>query len=433
MTRIFLATMPIASHVMPALPIARELVDKGHDVLWRCGRKFEELITATGATFTPIAHHLDFDENASAFQTLDERKPGIPGFKKVVLPLFIESVPGHVADIEPVLEAFRPEVVFADHSLLAAPILATRRGTRTVLFVGGPLPLTGADAPPPGIGLLPGRSRLGRLRDRGLGWLVTHVLFRDVRRALRRSTAGLGVPRVDGFFMDWVVQLADRYLVLTVPEFEYPRGDLPSTVEFVGPTWPELPEVPTSPACRRDVERSRAAGVPVVLVIQGPRTADPASLVAPTAAALADEHVLVVATTGNHDPEEVLPAARRPANLRLERSLDPVELLPTADLVVTNGGYDSVQLALAHGVPLVTAGVSDNRLESNNRVRWSGAGVFLRTWRPEPARLRAAVTEVLRDPGYRAEAERLRAAYARHPGARRAAEVILEVAGARAA
>ncbi|MDT0317190.1 nucleotide disphospho-sugar-binding domain-containing protein [Streptomyces millisiae] len=414
------------------MPIAGELVDKGHDVLWRCGRKFEERITATGAAFVPIAPHLDFDENSSALRTLDERKPGIPGFKKVLMPLFIESVPGHVADIGPVLGAFRPDVVFSDHSLLAAPVLARRRGTRTVLFVGGPLPLTGAGVPPPGSGLLPAASPLGRVRDRGLRWLASHVLFRDVRRALRRSTAGLGVPRVDGFFMDWAVRLADRYLVLTVPEFEYPRGDLPPVVEFVGPTLPGPPRAPTPVACRPDVARARAAGTPVVLVTREPGTADPASLILPAAAALADEDVLVVATTGDRDPEDVLPAARRPANLRLERFVRPVELLPTADLVVTNGGYDSVQLALAHGVPLVTFGVSDNRLESNNRVRWSGAGVFLRTWRPEPARLRAAVTEVLADPRYRAEAGRLRAAYARHPGARRAAEVILEVAGVRA-
>ncbi|GAA1289454.1 glycosyltransferase [Pseudonocardia aurantiaca] len=431
MTRIFLATMPVTTHVRPALPIARELVEKGHEVLWRCGRNFEEEISRTGASFAPVARHLDFDENSAVLATLDERRPGVPGFKKVVLRVFIESVPGHVDDIAPMLDAFRPDILFSDYSLLATPILANQRGVRTVLFVGGPLPLAGAGAPPPGSGLLPTTSPLGRFRDRSLCWLVTHVLFRDVQRALRRSLAGLGAPKVDTFFMNWPVQLADRYLVMTVPEFEYPRGDLPPVVEFVGPALPDRPASWVPPPWWPEVERARAVGTPVVLVTPGGApTANPATLLHPTVTALADEDVLVVAETGNLAPDDVLPADRRPANLRLERSVPPTELLPMTDLMVTNGGYDSVQLSLAHGVPLVVTGVSDNRLEANNRVRWSGAGVFLKTWRPEPARLNAAVTEVLREPRYRTAAGRLRDSYARHPGARRAAEVILEVAGA---
>ncbi|MDT0308859.1 hypothetical protein RM780_18110 [Streptomyces sp. DSM 44917] len=430
MTRIFLATMPITTHVRPVLPIARELARRGHEVLWRCGRTFEEEITATGASFTSIAPHVDFDENVAVLRTIDERKAGVPKFKSVILPAFVESIPGHVKDIAPVLDDFRPDVVLADYSLLAAPVLAHARGIATVLLAAGPLPLAGAGAPPPGAGLYPAASPLGRLRDRGLMWLVANVIFRDVHRALRRSLAGLGAPEVDAFFTNWPVRLADRYLVMTIPEFEYPHADLPSVVEFVGPALPETPEGWAPPAWWPDVERARAAGTPVVLLTQDGPTSDPATLLHPAVTALGGENVLLLAATGDRAPEDVLPAARRPANLRLAPALPPAEVLPLTDLTVTNGGYDSVQQSLAHGVPLVATGVCDNRTEANNRVRRSGAGVFLKTWKPGPKRLHAAVTEVLHDPRYRTAATRLRDSYTRHPGPRRAAEAVLDAAGA---
>ena len=102
-----------------------------------------------------------------------------------------------------------------------------------------------------------------------------------------------------------------------------------------------------------------------------------------TTRALADDDVLVVATTGGPDPAPL----RRglPANVRLERFVPHHLLLPHVDVMVTNGGYGGVQQALANGVPLVVAGDSEDKPEVAARVQWSGAGVNLHTGRPSPA------------------------------------------------
>ena len=81
-------------------------------------------------------------------------------------------------------------------------------------------------------------------------------------------------------------------------------------------------------------------------------------------------------------------APRLPANVRVERFIPHDRLLPHVDVMVTNGGYGGVQQALAHGVPLVVAGDSEDKPEVAARVHWSGAGVDLRTGRPSPARWR---------------------------------------------
>ena len=103
--------------------------------------------------------------------------------------------------------------------------------------------------------------------------------------------------------------------------------------------------------------------------------------------------MLVVATTGGPDPAPL----RRglPANVRLERFIPHDVLLPHVDAMVTNGGYGGVQQALAHGVPLVVAGDSEDKPEVAARVQWSGAGINLHTGRPSPAMVARAVRRVL--------------------------------------
>ena len=312
---------------------------------------------------------------------------------------------------------------------MAGPIAAERHGIPRVVFNTSPLGLSSVDAAPFGTGLLPSSSAVGRLRNRTLNWAIRSVVFAEAQRAAEQVRERLGLPPIDAYFMDWGAEIADRYLVPSVPAFEYPRRDLPETVEFVGPFLPDGVDDWTPPAWWDDVLAARAEGRPVVLVTQGTIATDPRNLVLPSVEGLAGSDALVVVTTVGFDADEVLPPARRPANVRLTDFVPFTELLPLVDVMVTNGGYGGVQLALANGVPLVVAGLTEDKMEVSARVTWSGTGIALKTDTPSAKQVQQAVTRVLTDPAYRAEAEELRRAYAVFPGAVRAAESILEVAG----
>ena len=125
----------------------------------------------------------------------------------------------------------------------------------------------------------------------------------------------------------------------------------------------------------------------MVLVTQGTLATDPDNLLRPAIAALADQDVLVIATSGGPDPDTVLAERDRPANVRIEPFVPFTELLPLVDVMVTNGGYGGVQMALAYGVPLVGAGTTEDKMEVNARVAHSGAGVSLKVDRPTPAQV----------------------------------------------
>ena len=80
-------------------------------------------------------------------------------------------------------------------------------------------------------------------------------------------------------------------------------------------------------------------------------------------------------------------------------------MLPRVDVLVTNGGYGSVNQALSYGIPLVTAGLTEDKADVNARVAWSGVGINLASNEPTPQALRQAVRTVFDRPDYRSRAE----------------------------
>jgi UDP:flavonoid glycosyltransferase YjiC (YdhE family) len=133
-------------------------------------------------------------------------------------------------------------------------------------------------------------------------------------------------------------------------------------------------------------------------------------LIAPTLAALADEpDLLVVATTGGRPVEAIVEAMAGPipANVRLATYLPFEWLLPKVDVCVTNGGYGGVNLAMSFGIPLVTAGLTEDKADVSVRVAWFGVGINLATNTPTGAALRDAVRTVLDTESYRLRAARM--------------------------
>src|SRR4029079_4759407 len=140
-----------------------------------------------------------------------------------------------------------------------------------------------------------------------------------------------------------------------------------------------------------------------VLVTQGTINNDYDQLIRPAIRALAKENVDVIVTTGSKPAEEVA-IDPLPKNWRVERFIPYAHLMPKVDLLVTNGGYGSVQIALAHGVPIVAIGNTEEKPEIANRVEWSGVGVGVKALVPTEEQIRDAVQRVLTDVTYRAQA-----------------------------
>ncbi len=421
MARILFGSNPLSGHVRPGLPIARELVDRGHEVVWYTGSAFRDAVERTGARHVPFRDAVDYDEAdlAATFPARASAKPGLPQLKFDIRHVFLDPVVDQVRELRALADAEPFDAVVVESTFVAGAWLAEERGLELAVYGITPLPGRSRDTAPTGLGLTPMPGALGRLRNHVLHTLVETVVFGAEHRHGQRIRTALGLPPSRSFLFDATTDGASVVMQGSIPDFEYPRSDLPDNVRFVGTLVPGSPAGAALPDWWDDLDGDR----PVVLVTQGTVKVDPEHLLHPAIEALAGEDVLVVATTGGLDPAPIL--ARHAAdNVRLERFIPFPDLLPHVDVMVTNGGYGGTQQALMHGIPVVAAGVTEGKNEVAARVRWSGAGIDLRTDAATPDEVLAAVRTVLREPSYRANAQRLAAQYAAYDGPRTAATLV---------
>jgi len=421
--------MPTTGHVAPGLVLARALVKAGHDVFWYTGSRHSDMVKDTGATLLPMSTAMDLDDDTvQQLGSAAARKPGLSTLKWNLLHRYIKPVPGWFAEMDEAAKRVQPDVIVADPAFIAGVFLAEKHGIPSVTFSTTPLALSSIDTAPFGMGIPPSASRVGQARNRALNASVQHVTLASTQRDANLMRHSLGLPPLPTFFLDWGAELATRYLVATIPEFEYPRSDLPTSVEYIGALIPPPADGWTPPGWWPDVAATRESGRPVIVVAPGLITREPGKLLLPAIEALANEDMLVVATTGGPDPELVLPRSQRPANLRLEGFVPFDRLLPQADVFVTNGGYGGVQLALATGIPLVVAGLTEDKTEVGARVAWSGSGIFLGTDGASVKQVSHGVRTVLADPRYWYRARQLAQSYARFSATDLAVEIVTTVA-----
>jgi UDP:flavonoid glycosyltransferase YjiC (YdhE family) len=98
-----------------------------------------------------------------------------------------------------------------------------------------------------------------------------------------------------------------------------------------------------------------------------------------------------------------------PGGVHFEERPPWSRLIPQRSVVISDGDYLHTQHALRFGIPLVVAGTLETDVETAARVAWAGAGVDLRTRRPEPAAIRAAVDRIRGDDAYRTAAAKIAA------------------------
>jgi MGT family glycosyltransferase len=401
--KILLASTPATGHLNPLLAIGRFLIAEGHEVAFLSGSALRSPIERIGARFYAFPAGADFDlrDVATVAPELKTIPPGLEWFRVAMERVFVDAIPGQYKGMQQVLQVFPAEIIVGDDMLFGVlPMLLGPRSKRP------PIALCGTsfvhwrrdDCAPNFVGLSPATTQAQRDDYAAVYREHDEHLYQPVADRLNNSLQTMGVGPLSRPLFDSVVELADAYLQLTVPSFEFPRA-FPASVHFVGRP-PIIPDQAPLPPWAHELDGSRK----VVLVTQGTvANHNFGLLIAPTLAALANEPgLLVVATTGGR-PIDAIPGPI-PANARLAQYLPFEWILPKADAFVTNGGYGSVNQAMSFGIPLVTAGLTEDKADVNARVAWSGVGIDLATNEPTPQALRDAIRTVLTSPTYRRRA-----------------------------
>ncbi|KAF4977895.1 hypothetical protein FZEAL_5643 [Fusarium zealandicum] len=412
------ATCPADGHTNPIVRVAAELVRRGFEATFIGGLQFEDIIRATGAHFVGLPPV--FTPKIEAERNL--LPAGIPRLLYDVRHVFINKTPEHWMILKDVLEELRAKD--SEREIVLVP--ETFYMGVNPLSLGAPLPkgfitkpkvvnlhvvpyvASSIDTAPGGPGLPPDSTESGRARNQLLNqmmvagpWaeLIAHQdsIFKELGTTELLETQ---VP-----FHHWML-IHDVTLHMCPPSLEYPRSDKPSHVKFAGCLEPKpVPDNFAYPSWWEDVTRGDRR---IIAVTQGTIARDYSDLIIPTMQALADrDDFLVVVILGMK--EASLPAGTAiPSNTRVIDYLTYDVLLPYTSVFVMNAGYGGFLHGVTHGVPLVLAGETEDKPEIAMRGEWSGVAINLRTGRPHPDKVSAAVERVLADESFKKRVNEVR-------------------------
>lgn len=399
--KILLTSIGVPGHLNPLLAAAA-ILGQHHEVAVQTSDELRPAVDAAGIRFiaelphsrTFVGHYLA--DHPAVFTLTDRFDTMAFNFEHFLA----EKIAVHAANLAHALQGFPADLILADSFFFGTLPMLLRDGPRpAVAHLGvSMVNVHSAKSMRPHPGATDDEARAEREAYAQRVLAPTQVAFDAALATMRLGP--LPCPALES-----PAALADLYLHPGVESFEYPQGA--AKVHYIG----QLPMAAGQGALPQWwVERDQTKRV--VLVTQGTiANRDLAQLVGPALTALANEEdVLVIVTTGGPGAEAIPVAI--PANARVADFLPYQLIFPHVDALITNGGYGTVNLALAHGIPVVSAGLTEDKEETSAHVAWAGVGIDLHTIVADPATLRQAVRSVLDESSYRQRAAQMATEFA---------------------
>ncbi|HYM53824.1 MAG TPA: nucleotide disphospho-sugar-binding domain-containing protein [Solirubrobacteraceae bacterium] len=410
--RIFQTLLAFSGNEPPQLAVTRRLLERGHEVRVLAHRAARERIEGTGAEFIEFQRALPAMDitrpETDSLRDWEARTSLGAGVRLLRNGLFafVLNVARECAEA---LEDRPADVVVFDWMLTGAAVAAEGAEVPAVALVHCPYPLPVDGVPPLFSGLRPMDGRLGAVRDRLLNGLATRLLAAGLP-VLNRARSEQGLAPLG----DWSAQLlgARAIYVLTAPELDFSsRGALPANVRYVGPAFEPYPAEWSSPWPETN-------GDPLVVISFSTSYMNQRALVQRVLDAVGGLPVRALLTAGSALDARALDI---PANARTVPFVPHRSVLPHAALVITHAGWQTVNAALADGVPLVC--IPDGRDQPDNAARVLACGAGVRAGKgASPRKLRRLIANALEDPALRQSARGMAVALGRSDGALTIAE-----------
>src|SRR5580693_1896775 len=403
--KIIIASIPGAGHLNPLLSIASLLVESGHEVAVQVNEDLRPAVESAGHRFLSEIPNAQTSAGYY-FDTYPERMQKSPGVEMTgydLVHFFARNIAAQSASLKMALYDFQADLILADSLYWGTlPMLVAPRDRRpTIAHLGVSVVNIGSGKNVPMRPDETPEQRAAELR------LREHFMLQPAQQAVNAALARLGCPALPCPVLEAMTELPDLYLHPGIESFEYPDSN--SKVRYIG-ALPTPTGQPKLPEWWQQIDRTKR----LVLVTQGTvANRDFGQVIAPALVALGGrEDVTIIVTTGGQ-PVESIPVAI-PSNARIVSFLPYAQIMPEIDLLITNGGYGTVNMAISHGIPIISAGLTEDKEEVSAHVQWSGAGIDLRTNQATPEAIRHAVDEIYTQPRYRERAHHLALEFASH-------------------
>lgn len=402
--KILFANVPADGHFNPLTGLAMHLKSIGYDVRWYSSNTYAAKINKLGIAHYPFVRAFDISGGPvdQIFPEREQFKGQVAKLNFDMINVFILRSPEYFEDIQEIRKTFPFDLVIADVSFGALPLIRRQMNIPVVAIGIVPLTETSRDLGPAGLGLTPETGFFGRRKQDMMRFIADNIIFRKSNKAFRKIFRDYDIDGSGSNIFDALTRQSDLLLQSGTPGFEYKRSDLGSNIRYLGPL---LPYQATHQQVRWYDARLEQYDR-VILVTQGTVERNPEKLIVPTLEAFKNSQHLVVVTTGGSQTAE-LKARYNAPNIIIEDFIPFDDVMPYADVYVSNGGYGGVLLGIQHLLPLVVGGVHEGKLEINARVGYFKLGINMKTEKPTPEQVRQSVEAVFADEGYRKNVQAL--------------------------
>ena len=390
MSKIVFFCIPAHGHTNPTLGVVRELVERGHEVLYYSYNSFKEKIEAAGAMFVACD---DFDVE----QHLDP-KDAVRVGKDLAFSthLLVDTTLALDDMVCKEMERLQPDCIVADSMAVWGKAVALKLG---IPFVSSTTTFAF-------------NQYSAKIMKQSLGQMFGMIfsmgkINKDIKRL---QDKGYPIENV----LD-ILQNDDNThtVVYTSPQFQPCADTFSDKYAFVGPSVRPVTE---------QVEKTKEK---LIYISMGTVVNDLAGFYKNCIKTLADTEYQVIMSIGNLVDEKEL--GEIPANISVHSFVDQIAVLDKADVFLTHCGMNSVNESLYYEVPLVMYPQTSEQGGVANRVMQVGAGILLE--KTGPKAIREAVEKVLADASYQKNAAIISQGFKQCSGAKGAAEKILQVCG----
>ncbi|KAI8955234.1 glycosyltransferase family 1 protein [Xylaria longipes] len=429
-------------HTVPLVQITQHLTQRGYDVYYLGGTQFRQAIEAAGARFIPFIGLSDtWVRDWMPIYGLGTGLDIVPSITKLLAAI----LPSTLDSLRRALSLLRDRE--PDREVVVVSDIAASGGV-AALRLGAPLPdgysklpkCLGINIVPPlwtsvdhndfwlDIPYDPSQDRklnvlMAKLAREGIykeAWdttkyvLETCSVFKPIE-----SLFGDHGKMIDHRVWDMNFVCHDKTLQMCIPSLEYPISDWPAnfafggtlppkawrTADFVFPDWFERVRENSAKDVASSVRRK------IVAVAQGTLAIDWENVLIPTIQGLAGrEDILVVAVlcVKGATLEGRLPVPV-PTNTVVVDYFPYDAVIEHADVFVSNGSYGVFSHCVAHGVPMVLSGHTEDKIALGMRGEYAGFAYNLGMEQQTPEAFARGVDTILADPKFKTRAMQLRA------------------------
>jgi hypothetical protein len=373
MPKIAYIGLPAHGHTNPTLPVMKELVERGHEVLYYNAEWFRAKVEPTGVTYRPLPEPLPTEREVSeALHELIDASSIISRIAPHLTRFLINE-----------FEQERPHLVIYDSTAMWGYIAARTHNIPNICFVTT-FVLDGSQ----------GAIGFGTMLR-----FILSILPRAPKLLLwrRRMAQEFGQENSGG-----ITEFADLNIVFTSKAFHPENNFVDGRFRFVGPSLNAATRDGTFPF-------EQLQDGPKVYISLG--TVNHLDYAFYTAVFTAFAHYpaqFILSVGKNTDIGQLGPI---PDNFIVCNYVPQLDILQRVDAFITHGGMNSVHEGLYYGVPEIAVPHHFEQLLNGKRVAQTKTGILLGDKRPygrvTAEELRHSLDEILHNPQYRQNAQRI--------------------------